>query len=261
MKHLGIWLGLRGIASSENHRAIQWGRHLELPMIMLALWSGAQSLLVYFGHSPQTGGLLFDWVILSLFMLETTVLTLLVDNKKRYLLGNWTNLLIITSGLFLVAGIDLHVETVRLLRLLVIVGLAVHVAQICRDVLVRHQLGYTLVVSAILVLIAGTLITGIDPAINNISDGIWWAWVTITTVGYGDIVPVSLAGKLFGSLLIFFGIGLFALLTANISAFLIDRDENQEKHYLNKTLQDIRTRLIHLEEKIDNLNNKEEEEE
>jgi voltage-gated potassium channel len=40
-------------------------------------------------------------------------------------------------------------------------------------------------------------------------DGIWWAWVTVATVGYGDIVPQSVAGKVLAAVVMLFGLGFF----------------------------------------------------
>lgn len=56
--------------------------------------------------------------------------------------------------------------------------------------------------------------------INSVSDGLWWAAVTMTTVGYGDKVPRSKAGKVLGIVWIFISIIFFSLFTANASAKL-----------------------------------------
>ena len=65
-----------------------------------------------------------------------------------------------------------------------------------------------------------------DPAANikSASDAIWWGFVTITTVGYGDQYPVTNAGRLIGTFLLFAGIALFSVLTGFIAnAFLAPR--------------------------------------
>ena len=72
---------------------------------------------------------------------------------------------------------------------------------------------------------AGLLMAGIDPNIENVWQGIWWAWVTVSTVGYGDTVPVSTAGKILGAVVILFGVGFFSLLTASFSAYFVSRGE------------------------------------
>lgn len=59
--------------------------------------------------------------------------------------------------------------------------------------------------------------------IRKIEDSIWWAFVTSTTVGYGDFYPKSAVGRLVGILLMFFGISLVGVITGNIASFLIEK--------------------------------------
>ena len=70
----------------------------------------------------------------------------------------------------------------------------------------------------IIVLIAGNVIYLLEPqTFPNAYIGCWWAMVTMTTVGYGDMVPVTIAGRLAASVLMLTGITSFALLTGTIS--------------------------------------------
>lgn len=63
----------------------------------------------------------------------------------------------------------------------------------------------------------------VNPDINDISDALWWGIVTLTTVGYGDIFAVTDEGRLASSVLMVFGITLFAAITATItSRFVLD---------------------------------------
>jgi voltage-gated potassium channel len=65
--------------------------------------------------------------------------------------------------------------------------------------------------------------------IHSLWDGLWWAMVTIGTVGYGDKYPVSVAGRLVGFLLIFSGVGLMSLLTATIASVFVERKIKEDK--------------------------------
>jgi voltage-gated potassium channel len=65
--------------------------------------------------------------------------------------------------------------------------------------------------------------------IHSLWDGLWWAMVTVGTVGYGDKYPVSVAGRLVGFLLIFFGVGLMSLLTATIASVFVERKIKEGK--------------------------------
>ncbi|MGR9107650.1 MAG: cyclic nucleotide-gated ion channel [Gammaproteobacteria bacterium] len=76
-----------------------------------------------------------------------------------------------------------------------------------------------------LLLVAGTLMHFIEreaqpETFGSIPHAIWWGMATLTTVGYGDVVPVTVPGKLFGAVIMFIGIGMFALPTGIlVSAF------------------------------------------
>jgi voltage-gated potassium channel len=79
----------------------------------------------------------------------------------------------------------------------------------------------------IVIAISGNLIHAVEPeTIPNAFVGSWWSLVTMTTVGYGDIVPVSTGGKIIASILMITGISIFAMLTGTVSvkiAQIIDR--------------------------------------
>jgi len=71
---------------------------------------------------------------------------------------------------------------------------------------------------SIIVLVAGNLIYFLEPQnIANAFEGCWWSLITMTTVGYGDIVPHTAAGRIVASALILIGVTMFAMLTGTIS--------------------------------------------
>ena len=159
------------------------------------------------------------------FVLETVLLTFLVRDKRRYLISNWINLLIIAGGVPLLWGSSAHAGALRSLRILLLFKILLDMSSTIRKMLSSNNIGITLFVTLIITIMAGTSMAAIDPAIETPWDGIWWAWVTVTTVGYGDLVPESPQGKIFGGLLMVLGLGIFSLITASFSAFLISREE------------------------------------
>ena len=64
----------------------------------------------------------------------------------------------------------------------------------------------------------------LDTNIHSLFDGIWSAWVTMTHVGFGDVVPTSFLGRILSAALILFGLVLFSLFTALLSANLIGKN-------------------------------------
>jgi len=152
-------------------------------------------------------------------------------------------------GVPILWGAPSYATALRTLRLFLIATLFLHISDTIRQVLAKNKLGITLLVGFFFILAPGMLIAGLDPAIDTVWEGIWWAWVTVTTVGYGDIVPSSHVGRMFAALLILLGIGLFSLLTANFSAFFISKDEQKDRA-ANKM---ILRKLTKLEKKLDQI--------
>jgi voltage-gated potassium channel len=68
-----------------------------------------------------------------------------------------------------------------------------------------------------------------DANINSIWDGIWWAVVTMGTVGYGDKYPISVGGRVVGLMLIFSGVGLMSLFTATIASLFVEKKMKEGK--------------------------------
>ena len=65
---------------------------------------------------------------------------------------------------------------------------------------------------------------GDNGRVESFADALWWSAATITTVGYGDIAPVTLGGRIAGVITMVVGISTFAVITARVAAFLVVDD-------------------------------------
>ena len=90
----------------------------------------------------------------------------------------------------------------------------------------RRELGGTLGVAGLVLLISATLMyyveSGVNPMFSSILQSMWWATAALTTVGYGDIVPITPGGRCLGSLVAFVGVGLFGLPAGIIASGFAD---------------------------------------
>ena len=249
-------VGLSGVDNNENARARRIGRMFEWPMILIAFWIVFEWYLEARAEGPLPYTYITDWFLWTFFLLETLVLTAVVDDKARYLRNNWSNLVIVIAGMPLLWQAFPHAGGLRALRLLAMFTMLMNMSGSFQKIMGRNHLGPTLMVSFIIIIMAGTLMAVIDPNVQTPMDGIWWAWVTVTTVGYGDIVPGSTAGRLFGSVLILMGIGLFSMMTASFSAFFMQQEEEDliAKETANADrLAKMESRMEQLETKLDQL--------
>ena len=84
---------------------------------------------------------------------------------------------------------------------------------------------------------------------SNAFSGIWWAASTLLTVGYGDIYPVTILGKVFGIFIAFLGVGMVAIPTGIISAGFVDQYSNIKRRHEIGYEENMRFIKIKLEEK------------
>lgn len=88
----------------------------------------------------------------------------------------------------------------------------------------KRSLIYLLILAVAVAIASGFILYILDPNIHSLFDGIWSAWVTMTHVGFGDVVPTSFWGRLLSAALILFGLALFSLFTAILSVTLIGKN-------------------------------------
>lgn len=254
--NIDSFFGFGGMHPDENPRAKRWANHFETPMMLVALWIFVEWHLIAKGQISEGAITVMDWAFWGFFLLETAVLGYLADDTLRYLRRNWANVLITVVAFPLWFELFNQVGALRTLRLFVLVGYLVHNVSVVRQILQQHHLGYTLGVVAFITTLGGLFIAAIDPAFNSAADGIWWAWVSVTTVGYGDLVPVSTEGRIFGVLLILIGIVMISLITANIAAYYFSKETEKETRLEQESIRRIKKleeHLTRLEEKIDKL--------
>jgi voltage-gated potassium channel len=92
----------------------------------------------------------------------------------------------------------------------------------------RRVFGYLAVATAMVGIGAGILVTMIDHKdFPTVGDGIWWAIVTLGTVGYGDIVPHSAWGRVVGSAVIVVGVTFISFLTATVTSMFVSADQDE----------------------------------
>ena len=92
----------------------------------------------------------------------------------------------------------------------------------------RRVFPYLALVTLLIAVGAGVLVTVIaKDDFPTLEDGIWWAIVTLGTVGYGDIVPQTTWGRVVGSVVIVFGVTFISFLTATVTSVFVAAEEQR----------------------------------
>jgi voltage-gated potassium channel len=123
---------------------------------------------------------------------------------------------------------------------------------------VRNAAGVIVFTTAVIVVGAGVLISLIDSTeYPNIWIGMWWALQTVTTVGYGDVAPTHVTGRVVGAVVMLEGIAFVAIITAVITSSFVARATRQkEAAQAKEDLSDrqlMERRFDELERKLDSL--------
>jgi voltage-gated potassium channel len=104
-------------------------------------------------------------------------------------------------------------------------------------------------VAVALVLIAGVLVRVVEEqTFTSLGLAYWWAMETVTTVGYGDVVPHTAAGRVLASLLMLTGLALIPTLTSVIVSTLLAKRRDEQQERLESMLNRVERRLSDLED-------------
>ena len=120
----------------------------------------------------------------------------------------------------------------------------------------RKALGLILTVATVLAIAAAVLERLIDPAFETFPQALWFAVTTVSTVGYGDYVPESGAGRVVASVLMLTGLGLIPLITSAVVSILVAQRSRETREEEIRHLQQILDRLESVEARLAGLDSR-----
>jgi voltage-gated potassium channel len=221
----------------EEPKSVRLIRLLESAVILAAVATIPLTIAEEQANSP--GWLtIADWMIWVVFVVEYVFVLSVSPDRGRYLRSNLLGLaVIIVSFPFFPAAFG-WARMVRLARLLRLLAIAARLPHSLRVAIGRPGLVQVLAVTIFLLLAGGGLMVSVEPQTvgSDYWSGVWWAVATVTTVGYGDIAPHTVLGRLIAALLMFAGIGLVSTLAASFAASFVERDDRRELDILAERL-------------------------
>jgi voltage-gated potassium channel Kch len=111
-------------------------------------------------------------------------------------------------------------------------------------------------VTMVVVLVAGLVITVLDhDSFPNYGRGLWWAAQTVTTVGYGDVVPETGSGRVVAVVVMITGVGFLTVVTGTIVSLFVTRitriHDRHEREHFERTIEEISGRLERIERALE----------
>jgi voltage-gated potassium channel len=100
----------------------------------------------------------------------------------------------------------------------------------------RRGLWYSLALCVAILLLGGVGFWALEPGIHSLQDGLWLAFTTAATVGYGDTVPQTHAGRAFAVLVVLLGLAVLSLVTASLAALFVERDVEADERQIERDL-------------------------
>lgn len=184
------------------------------------------------------------WVTWAVFLVDYIVRLVVAQHRWRWFYRHLLDLAIVVLPML---------RPLRLMRFLTIIAILQRGAgSLLRGRLLIYTAGATLVI----VVIAALAVLDAERGTGNITtfgDALWWAFTTITTVGYGDFYPVTVTGRLVAAGLMVGGLTLIGIVTATIASWIIERVTGRVEKETASTdtqLADLRSEVQQLKEMI-----------
>jgi voltage-gated potassium channel len=210
--------------------------YLNIIVIFLSIYVLIALIISTFFKLPLEIAKILDLIdngICVFFLFEFCVRFFQAESKLRFMRWGWIDLISSIPAVdFLRAG-----RTLRLIRLLRVLRAFRSTRHLVHHIFRKKTQGAFTTVSIIAVLMvifsAIAILQVEDDPNSNIKtaeDAIWWAYVTITTVGYGDKYPVTTEGRIIAAFLMTTGVGLFGTFTGFLASwFVAEKKEEEQK--------------------------------
>jgi voltage-gated potassium channel len=198
--------------------------------------------------------LLGSWFYLLVFVAFTARLAWLlrpVDRRRPVLKSHWLDILIAVGAAGNLAGSYGAWSALEwVLRLLFVVLVLARILKSLRHLFSPTGTIYLLGLGAAMLALSGAGFYWLEPTVNSYADGLWLAFVSGATVGYGDLVPTTTAARIFAAFIVLLGYALMSLVTASIAAAFIGEDEKLLRREMHQDIRRLYDEVAALREEL-----------
>lgn len=216
-------------------------RFLEWPMIALTLLLiPAMAIPIMYNLSPVWERVIYvvDIAIWGAFYFEMFIKLLVSKNRLRTIKRNWFLVLILLIPSFRLFKLARLARMLRVLRLFRLQSRIASLKEPPRKLFYSVEYGVGALAIAIFssAFILWQVENRAEGAIQTFSEALWWAVITMTTIGYGDVVPTSTPGRIVGGITAIMGVLVFMIITAKLASYFV--------HYKVQETHDKRTEAL-----------------
>ncbi len=238
-----------GVDSHDNPRAVRAWRHIRWYLCACSLLA----IPAFYGElTATTDAALFVARALYLCMFAVfalSILRLLYLSKKRkaLLLHNRLDVLI-TAGAALSAtwGAPPWQTAEWVLRLLFVSLVAVRIVLSLHEFFTPNRIVWLLGAGAAVLALAGAGFMWLEPRVHSYAEGLWLAFESSATVGYGDIAPTTPASRVFAVFVVLLGYGMLSLVFASIAAAFIGKEERALRREMHRDIKHLNDEIARL---------------
>jgi voltage-gated potassium channel len=221
-------------------RLTKWRQRTDTPLTALAIGSLPILLLEFISDQLSKSDRLLitavNILVFSAFLVDYVIELSVASNRKQYVRHEWTSLLVVVSQGFALLPALGALGALRIIRALKpmiflarIVSIGSAQAHELKRTLRTRAASTALGVAGLVWItsaVAFTLVedVGTGRRIDSFGDALWWSATTISTVGYGDIYPVTVIGRVIAVFTMIVGVSTFGVVTASIARFLLSSD-------------------------------------
>ena len=222
----------------------------QIIVLILSVYAfGALIADAFFNLSPEASYLIqiFDYIVCAVFFTDFVIQLWAAERKLDYLKWGWIDLLASIPNVDFLRW----ARVFRVFRILRVIRAVRGTQKLYQFFRAREALGGSVSLTAFILVLFGSISilmveTAPDSKILTGGDALWWTLTTITTVGYGDLYPVTPAGRVVASILMIGGVGLFGSFTALVASWFTGKTaaiEGSEKDTLLKEIQALRLEI------------------
>jgi voltage-gated potassium channel len=252
MKHWLRTLGAHGVEPHDNPAAVRAWQRMRWPL------SGVMLLLIpafYLGLIGPAAALV---AARGLYLLVGATCAAVLGRMSALSRHPWRFVRrnALDVGIALAAFLSVFEGTIPwsapewVLRLAFMGVVALRIVIALRALLVPHRLMLLFALGAALLALAGAGFYCLEPRVQSYADGLWLAFESSATVGYGDIAPTTPASRIFAVFVVLLGYGMLSLTFASIAALFIGEEEKQLRRDMHRDIKRLEGEMAAMREDV-----------